>query len=72
VSRTVKYILLGAASGILAGVAAVMLPIWAGPEGPAGMAPGMTSSSGATPGAQHTGASLAGFRPENTGHGSVT
>lgn len=37
---------------VIAATTAVMIPGWAGPEGPAGMAPGMTSSSAAAPGSQ--------------------
>jgi len=39
-------------AGVIAATTAVMTPGWAGPEGPAGMASGMTSSSAAAPGAQ--------------------
>src|SRR5262249_7597003 len=40
-------------AGVIAATTAVMTPGWAGPEGPAGMAPHMTaSSSAAAPGAQ--------------------
>src|SRR5215813_7932179 len=40
-------------AGVIAATTAVMTPGWAGPEGPAGTAPGMTaSSSAAAPGAQ--------------------
>src|SRR5262250_1075742 len=39
-------------AGVIAATTAVMTPGWAGPEGPAGMASGMTSPSAAAPGAQ--------------------
>ncbi len=39
-------------AAVIAATTAVMTPGWAGPEGPAGMASGMTPSSAAAPGAQ--------------------
>jgi hypothetical protein len=66
-------------AGVIAATTAVMLPGWAGPEGPAGMAPGMTPSPATAAQViatgqviKQTGTSLARFRPETAGHWRVT